>query len=101
MKVAMVGPQSLARGFGLLGIETFSASSPKEAQELVTQIATRRDIGVVLITEDFYHPCYEFYFQMKINMVRPILLEIPTGVDVVDRKENIAQFVKKATGVTV
>ncbi len=101
MKVAMVGPQSLARGFALLGIETFPANNPKEAQDLVTQIAARKDVGVVLITEDYYHPCYDFYFQMKINMERPILLEIPTGGDIVDRKENIAQFVKKATGVTV
>lgn len=101
MKVAMVGPQALARGFGLLGIETFPADSPKEAQELVTQITARKDIGVVLISEEFFHPFYEKYFQMKISMERPILLEIPSVEELDVSAENIAQFVKKATGVTV
>ena len=101
MKVAMVGPAALARGFGLLGIETFAANTPKEAQDHVNQIAARRDIGVVLISEEFFHPYYEKYFQMKIGIERPILLEIPTVEDVDAGLQNIEYFVKRATGVTV
>ena len=97
----MVGPQSLARGFGLLGIETFTAKSPEEAREHVAKISARKDIGVVLITEELYHPFYEKYFELKISMERPILLEIPTVEEFGARGEDIAQFVKKATGVTV
>jgi vacuolar-type H+-ATPase subunit F/Vma7 len=101
MKVALVGPQSLARGFGLLGIETHPASSAKEAHEHVKKIASRRDIGVVLISEDFFHAYYEKYFQMKIAMERPILLEVPTVDEFTLGGDSIAQFVKKSTGVTV
>ncbi len=101
MKVAMVGSQALARGFGLLGMETFVANTAKEAQELVGQITARKDIGVLLISEEFYQPFHEKYFQMKISMERPILLEIPTVAEVDAAAENIAQFVKRATGVTV
>ena len=91
----------MARGFGLLGMETFVANSAKEAQEFVNQIAARRDIGVVLISEEYFYPFHEKYFQMKISMERPILLEIPTVEDVDQGMEGIEQFVKKATGVTV
>ncbi len=101
MKVAMVGPQALARGFGLLGVETSVANSPKEAYDLVTQICTRKDVGVVLITQELFHPYYEKYFQMKISMERPILLEIPSVEEVEIGSQDISHFVKRATGVTV
>ena len=101
MKVAMVGPQALARGFGLVGAETFQAHSPKEAFDVVSKICARKDIGVVLITKEFYHPFYEKYFEMKISMERPILLEIPSVEEVDAGTHDIAHFVKRATGVTV
>lgn len=97
----MVGPQSLARGFGLLGIETFHAETAEKAREHVAQISARKDIGVILITEELFQPFYEKYFELKISMDRPILLEIPTVEEFDVRGEGIAQFVKKATGVTV
>lgn len=101
MKVAMVGPQALARGFGLVGVETFVAKSAKEAHEFVSKICTRKDIGVVLITQEFYYPFYEKYFQMKISMERPILLEIPSVEEIDFGTQDISHFVKRATGVTV
>ena len=101
MKVAMVGPEALARGFGLVGVETFAASSAKEAYEMVTRVCARKDIGVVLITQEFYHPFYDKYFDMKISMERPILLEIPSVEKVDMGTQDIAYFVKRATGVSV
>ena len=67
----------------------------------MAQISARKDIGVVLITEELFQPFYEKYFELKISMDRPILLEIPTVEEFDVRGESIAQFVKKATGVTV
>ena len=101
MKIAMVGPEALARGFEMLGIETFVASSAKEAYEHVSKIISRKDVGVVLITEEYYLPFREKYFAMKIAMERPILLEIPSVESVDFGTETIANFVKRATGVTV
>ncbi len=84
-----------------MGIETFAAENAKEAQNHVDGIAARKDIGVILISEEYYQAFYEQYFAMKINLERPILLEIPTTEEVVTSTDNIANFVKKATGVTV
>ncbi len=96
-----MGPASLARGFGLVGVETWIAQSAKEAFDLVNQAVLRKDVGVVLISREFFTPYAEKYFQMRISMERPIVLEIPA----VDEKETpldgIEQFVKKAAGVTV
>ena len=97
----MVGTEALARGFEMLGIETFNAVSAKEAYDYVLQLINRKDVGVVLITEDYYMPFREKYFAMKISMERPILLEIPTVQNVDLGTETIANFVKRATGVTV
>lgn len=53
MRPVIVAPPDLADGFRLAGIAVFEIKSPNEIEQIVGQIRTMSDVGLVLVDERF------------------------------------------------
>lgn len=85
-------------GLRLAGIEGVVINSKKEYQEVLKQVLLDEEIGILLLTSIAYDYGRDELDDMKLNLSRPLIVEISDRHQSLDVSDMIENTLKKITG---
>ncbi len=95
-----IADKESALGFRFAGIETRDVASRNEAREALSVATAVPDVGVILVTEKVSSLIREEVDALLYERELPLILEIPSRGEV-RAKRSIAEFVKRAIGISI
>jgi vacuolar-type H+-ATPase subunit F/Vma7 len=101
MKIAVISTPQLVRGFALLGLEAYGVEDAAAAKKHVDELVKREDMGMVLITERFYVQLREELLQMRLEITRPVIMDIPDMIKPHRKLDFVKDFVLRNTGISI
>ncbi len=79
MKIVALGDRETMIGLRLAGInEVYNPETRDEAVSLLLSLKERRDVGVVIISSDYYDQITETVREIRETDIFPLLVDIPT-----------------------
>ncbi len=97
-KVAVVADPYTVYALRLLGAEGYPASDPREAAERLREIAAREDIGLVLLSAEYYEDAEEAVRRLREERPDMIVARLPT-VREPGEPMNVQKELLKALGM--
>lgn len=88
-------------GMRLAGIEGVVVHRADEVRQALQAAMDQEDIAVVLITETLLSLCSEMIYDLKLNLRRPLIVEIPDRHGNGRTKDSITRYVREAIGVKI
>ena len=86
MKIVALGDQEALIGLKLAGIdETFKPQTKDDAVSLLLSLKEREDVGVIIISSDFYRQTREVVKEMREESIFPLIVDIPTRLGLEER----------------
>jgi V/A-type H+-transporting ATPase subunit F len=85
----------------LAGIEGVVAHEAGEVNAALDSAMNNSDIAVILMTEKLVTLCRERVYELKLNSVRPLIVEIPDRHGTSKITETINRYIKEAIGVSL
>lgn len=86
-------------GMRLAGIEGFVAHEPQEVNAALDKAMADPDIAIILMTEKLIHLCREKVYELKLNSIRPLIVEIPDRHGTSKITETISRYINEAIGI--
>lgn len=86
-------------GMRIAGIEGQLIVDDKEAAPTLERISQNEEIAVVLITERLAELCREKVYDIKLNRMRPLIVEIPNRDGSGGGMGAISRYVEEAIGI--
>lgn len=86
-------------GMRIAGIEGQLIVDEKEAAPMLERISQNEEIAVVLITERLAELCREKVYDIKLNRMRPLIVEIPNRDGSGGGMGAISRYVEEAIGI--
>ncbi len=99
MKYFVIGDEDTVLGFGLVGVNGFTAASTIEAEQSFKQALKDDDIGIIIITEkvaELIRPLVDAYL---FTSSFPLIVEIQDRTGKMQGKPDIRQLVNEAIGI--
>lgn len=90
-----------AMGMRLAGIDGVVVHTAEEVGRELRAAMEREDIGIVLMTEGLVKLCPELIYDIKMNVTRPLIVEIPDRHADGRSENSIARYVREAIGVKI
>ncbi len=100
MDIFVIGDENAILGFSLVGIEGQVVKSLDEAKKALDAALTRKDLKILLITEDWAAQMQDRVDELKMNSRRPLVLDIP-GPGTQPRGESLRELVEKVIGLQI
>jgi V/A-type H+-transporting ATPase subunit F len=96
----VIGDGDMITGFKLVGVEGTEVSSADEAQQALNKALTRKDIAIVLISEEYSSNASlrEQIDKVRQERVTPMILEIPGSKGQSSRTE-LSDVIGKILGI--
>lgn len=88
-------------GMRLVGIEGKILHEREEVIKSLEEAIDNETIGVILITTKLVELCPEVISELKLNLTRPLIVEIPDRHGDSNIGEAINQYVSEAIGVNM
>ena len=101
MKYFCIGDEDCVRGFRLAGIAGKIVTTPEQANVAVEEAMTRRDCGIVIITEKVASEIRRRVESLRLERARPLIVEIPGPDGPLPGRISLRQFVQEAVGIRV
>lgn len=101
MKIAVISTPQLVRGFALLGLEAYGVEDAAAAMTRVRGLVKRDDVGLVLITEDFYVQLQDELLRMRLETTKPVIMDIPAMAKPHRKLDFVKDFVLRNTGISI
>ncbi|HRZ86685.1 MAG TPA: V-type ATP synthase subunit F [bacterium] len=101
MKIAVISTPQLARGFALLGVESYGVEDAASAKRRVDELVKRDDIGLVLVAERYYVQLQDELLKMRLEVERPVIMDIPDMIAPHRKLDFVADFVLRNTGISI
>jgi vacuolar-type H+-ATPase subunit F/Vma7 len=100
MKCIAIRNNQMITGFKLVGVPGKEATSPKPALDALKEALTRRDLAIIILSQEF---SIEPPIQQEINKTRkerttPLIVEFPLGKGEAG-ETSLSQLVSKSLGV--
>ncbi len=86
-------------GLRLAGIEGVVVHQRQEVLEVLNQCIENPEIGIVLMTTKVVNTCPEIISDMKIQLAKPLLVEIPDRHGSAKIGETIDKYISEAIGL--
>ena len=98
----VIGDSDMITGFRLVGIEGTEASTIDEAKQAFHDLLSRNDIGVIIISEDFFSDTSlrEEVDKVRQERVTPLIVEIPGSKGMAD-KMQLSEMISKILGIKI
>ncbi len=98
----MISPDRLEKGFALTGVETFVSDLGTRTQEILSELITRKDIGIVIIPEehlaDFDPRTRKKLDELQMPLIVPIPME---RRETASPEKYVSQLVRRAIGYEI
>ncbi len=86
-------------GMRLAGIDGIVIHTEEEVRKNLSEVIKREDVAVVLMTHKLVELCPELVMDYKLNLRRPLIVEIPDRHGNGRTSDSITKYVKDAIGV--
>ncbi len=96
----VIGDHDMATGFRLVGINGVEVSSVETAKEALFKAIERKDLSIVLISEEFSSQIRPDIDKLRSERNLPVILEIP-GSKGPSAEVRLSDFVGKVLGMKV
>ncbi len=88
-------------GLRLAGVEGTRCVTREETQQALDEAIRDPSIGILLINEKLAALCPEQVNNLKMNSVRPLLVEIPDRHHTGRAPDSITRYIREAIGIKV
>jgi V/A-type H+-transporting ATPase subunit F len=72
-----------------------------EVRKALNDAIEMKDVAVILMTERLISMCPELVYDLKLNLKRPLIVEIPDRHGNGRTKDSITRYVREAIGVKI
>lgn len=86
-------------GMRLTGIEGVVVHEQSEAEAELKKAFADDEIGIVLMTQKLIELCSELVFEYKLNVKRPLIVEIPDRHATSNISDTISKYIREAIGI--
>jgi len=88
-------------GMRLAGVTGVIANKKDELESALADAVNNPEIGIVMITGRLFALCPEQIYNIKLNMSRPLVVEIPDRHGAGRPADSITKYVREAIGVKI
>ena len=88
-------------GMRLAGVTGVIANEKDEVESALADAVNDPDIGIVMITGRLFALCPGIIYDIKLNMRRPLVVEIPDRHGSGRPADSITKYVREAIGVKI
>lgn len=88
-------------GMRLAGIDGVVVHEADEVKKALDSAVNNKDIAIVLMTEKLIKLCEETVFDFKLNVKRPLIVEIPDRHATSQITTAISRYVQEAIGIKI
>lgn len=100
MKVYVIGDENAVLGFALVGVEGQVVRTLPEARAALEAALDRRDVAIVLVTEEWADQMRAEVDELKMTILEPLILEIPS-MHGGRRPSSLRALVQQALGINL
>lgn len=86
-------------GMRLAGIEGVVVHEPDEVDDALDKAMNDPETAVILMTEKLIRLSHDKVYELKLNSVRPLIVEIPDRHGTSQITETISKYVNEAIGI--
>lgn len=90
-----------ATGLRLAGIDGVVVHEDYEVENALKTAMRDETVGIILMTERLVSLCPDLVYDLKLNTVRPLIVEIPDRHGNGRAKDSISKYVREAIGVRI
>ena len=99
MKVLVIGHPDAVLGFSLAGVGGRVASTADEVNLALDDVASAKDVGIVLVTQDVAEMILARMERLKLLSTIPLVVEIPSRGGVPEGQASLGDIVLRAIGI--
>jgi len=99
MKVLVVGHHDAVLGFSLAGVGGRTASTADEVNQVLDEVQSSKDVGIVLVTQDVAELIPARMEHLKLRSTIPLVIEIPSRGGVPEGQASLGDIVLRAIGI--
>lgn len=101
MKFFCIGDDYTTHGFSLIGIDSVVVTTPKDAETALMGILSKQDYGIIIINEEVANWIRPHIDKIRMELSRPLIVEIPGPKWPAKLRKSLREFVQKAVGISV
>jgi V/A-type H+/Na+-transporting ATPase subunit F len=94
----VIGGDDVIRGFRLVGLEGQEVTSVSEARQALTKAIARKEVAIVLVSEEFSTQMSEEIEKVRLERLTPLIVEIP-GPKGSTKENRMSDFIRKTLGI--
>ena len=99
MKVLVIGHPDAVLGFSLAGVGGRVASTADEVNLALDDVASAKDVGIVLVTQDVAEMIPARMERLKLRSTMALVVEIPSRGGVPEGQASLGDIVLRAIGI--
>ena len=98
MKIIAIGSRELMDGFALLGIETYADAEAAEINELLSELARKRERALVYIQQDLIGEETPIIQQLRLEGGSILVCEIPHLKGAAEYHPQVEKLIRRVLG---
>jgi V/A-type H+-transporting ATPase subunit F len=99
MELMVIGHPAAVLGFSLAGVRGQIATSAEEVNQALDDALARKNIGIILVTEEVAMLIKERMENLKMHSTVPLVVEIPGPGGTPPGKQSLSEVVRRAIGI--
>jgi len=99
MKILVIGHPDAVLGFSLAGVGGRIASTADEVNQVLDEVQSSKDVGIVLVTQDVAELIPARMEHLKLRSTIPLVMEIPSRGGVPEGQASLGDIVLRAIGI--
>jgi V/A-type H+-transporting ATPase subunit F len=101
MKAFVIGDKSVVLSFRLVGIKGTSVSNKSEALDALSSTFNMKDIGIVLVTDDFSSQIQDKIDKFRSKSAAPMIISIPSRLEAVGEPSSTNRLMREIMRIRV
>ena len=101
MRFLTIGDEDMVLGFSLAGVEGKVVEGPDEAREVLREVLSDPDVGIIIISERIAWGMREEVDRYIYTHSFPLIIEVPDREGPVEWRKSIREMVRAAVGMSL
>jgi vacuolar-type H+-ATPase subunit F/Vma7 len=102
MNAYVIGDNDMITGFRLVGVEGVEADTVEDAQQALSRALTKTDIGIIIISQEYFsNPAMqEQVDKIRSERISPLIVEIPASKGT-SKQPQLSEIISKILGIKI